>query len=326
MTEALAGTALFVVGDELSAAVATVLKGDNVRCAVAFIGKRAWEALKQPAAKIVCNVDGGSTSADGLEKLSEVLGGKLRWTPNLHAKVYLSSNGAVIGSANFTGNGLGIPTMRGARLIEAATVHAADCAVFETASTWFDRLYDDAKIVGDAEIDRARKLFRPENTTSTKLAPRTGSILDLVERDPAAFNDVGFFFTSTKSTQEDIRKAKEAAPDPTIVRDWCDNVFTGWTDDIERIKPLFIEFWRPGERGAEINFDREAVRIQSLGTIFARRDRRSVQDRVTASLPSAKAAMIDGASAAKILGNHANLYLNASELAEALRAMREGGE
>ncbi|WP_375263373.1 phospholipase D family protein [Palleronia sp.] len=84
-----------------------ILKGKNVRIASAFIGKGAQDEV-EAGAQLVCDIGMGDTNPVALEALSEKLGkNNLRYTSCFHAKVYLSDQGCLVGSANLTSNGIG---------------------------------------------------------------------------------------------------------------------------------------------------------------------------------------------------------------------------
>ena len=114
--------ALFLTDRDLATVIKNVLGGSDVRCAVAFWG-RGIEALfpqttvNQP--RIICDVVLGGTSPDVLRALGAPRNDFLRHIPRLHAKVYISDRGAIVGSANASQNGIGLdgPPTLGSGLI-----------------------------------------------------------------------------------------------------------------------------------------------------------------------------------------------------------------
>ena len=86
-------------------------KSINLRIAVAFIGDGA-EALigKQVSeAQIICNLSMGGTNPYEVKKLIKRFGvNNVKHIDNLHAKLYIGDEYAIVGSANMSSNGLGV--------------------------------------------------------------------------------------------------------------------------------------------------------------------------------------------------------------------------
>src|SRR5262245_45086497 len=79
--------------------------------AVAFWGRGAEQLFSASAArllKIVCNLRSGATNPKTIEALRRYKNIQPRQHDRLHAKVMVSDNGAVIGSANLSCNGLNL--------------------------------------------------------------------------------------------------------------------------------------------------------------------------------------------------------------------------
>lgn len=94
----------FLSGGKLTAAIKTLLKEPNVRCAVAFWGKGCENWLKGDGARVICNLASGGTNPHALKKLKIA---ELRQYDSLHAKVFIGENQSIVGSANVSSNGLG---------------------------------------------------------------------------------------------------------------------------------------------------------------------------------------------------------------------------
>lgn len=107
--------ARFIAGSDLADAIRDVLGGNNVRCAVAFWGTGAEALLDQATGdqpRIICDVTLGGTSPNALRALGAPENDRLRYVPSLHAKVYISDRGAIVGSANASQNGVGQMDLR----------------------------------------------------------------------------------------------------------------------------------------------------------------------------------------------------------------------
>ncbi|MCC5958737.1 MAG: phospholipase D family protein [Rhodobacteraceae bacterium] len=135
----------FLQGAVLSQKIREVVKGKNARCAVAFWGKDAEKELFGPGplewsnVQIVCDLSMGGTNPATLRALGAPDNPNIRYLDGLHAKVFMSDLGAVVGSANASNNGIGF--MGGnAQLLEAGTYFGPDSDSCRTISDWFDDL------------------------------------------------------------------------------------------------------------------------------------------------------------------------------------------
>ena len=132
----------FLTGAELAEAIRDVLSGADVRCAVAYWGGGIEKAFPTsdgpPAARIICDVTRGGTSPKALVTMGAPRNKDLRHVPDLHAKVYISDLGAVVGSANASDNGIGFNAAPG--LIEAGVLLRPDEESFAEAAEWFETL------------------------------------------------------------------------------------------------------------------------------------------------------------------------------------------
>lgn len=245
----------FLNGGGLIAAVKRVLEGENVRCAVAFWGEGAAEFLsgdgaRRKSARIVCDLRMGCTSPRALRKLGAPKNDRLREHDHLHAKVYLSDAGVVIGSANMSGNALGFGGK--ARHREAAMFLGPNEDGFQEAADWFDALFDGSKKVNSKALKSAEDMHRPGPAMIDRSLVRKGSLLDLVLSDPGIFASIGFLFTDEKDSPSDIRNAKKEllktkSLETVEVEDWPeDRIIAKWERrDVELWPSSIIEYFRP---------------------------------------------------------------------------------
>lgn len=100
----------FITGAEIAEKIRYVCAGENVRVACAFWGRSiAADLFPSPRtdAFVVFNHMLGGTTHAAASHLRDTLGDRVRAHPTLHAKVFASARGAVIGSANASINGFG---------------------------------------------------------------------------------------------------------------------------------------------------------------------------------------------------------------------------
>lgn len=152
----------FLAGDDLSQKIKEVVRGANARCAVAFWGKDAVKELFGPEpfewsdVRIVCDLSMGGTNPATLRALGAPENSNIRYRDGLHAKVFLSDKGAIVGSANASNNGIGF-TGGNAQLLEAGTYHSQDSDTWRAIRGWFSELSErDSKQVDARALNAAQ--------------------------------------------------------------------------------------------------------------------------------------------------------------------------
>ncbi|MBP2309655.1 hypothetical protein GBZ48_18075 [Azospirillum melinis] len=100
----------FLTEEQVPGAVEDLLNDADEACfAVAFWGKGAMKALGIKAGmkehlKVICNMDSGACNPDEVRAL--MCRAEVKIHPRLHAKIYWTPGGAVVGSSNASTNGL----------------------------------------------------------------------------------------------------------------------------------------------------------------------------------------------------------------------------
>jgi len=316
----------FLFSDDLAARVHDVVSGDDVRCAVAFWGKGANASLFGRGAvprgvHIVCDVSMGGTSVEALEELGAPRSKKLRHVVGLHAKVYISSTGMVVSSANASAAGLYFGD-HSRRHIEAGTFHPSGSKAWADACTWFNDLYKGAHKVDKPALEWAKKVFRPPVEGGPLGAPRPGSLLDAVRAAPDKFAGIGFVFVSKPNSAQELASAVAAArAKGGAIDDWdTKHVFTGWDkSDVDIWPTSFIEFWIPREKLTIVGHLAQ-LHLPDEGAILAASGWRQIAKIINEPLPT-KAAIekTDAALAKLILGERGGiLFANARALAQRL--------
>jgi sugar-specific transcriptional regulator TrmB len=123
-------------------------KAKWIRCAVAYWGKGASDTilkeLKTQDIIIIANAFSGGCNPAEIEKLIENFHGKVYSDEYLHAKVYCSNLGVVIGSANASTNGLGIEGTNATSLNEAV-IFSQNYEIIKNVRSWFDKIVNENK-------------------------------------------------------------------------------------------------------------------------------------------------------------------------------------
>jgi PLD-like domain len=163
----------FVSGNEIVKAIHNALSATKkADFAVAYWGKGAAKRLglikaakrlgldnakKKQDRRIICDLWSYNCNPDELEKLLE-LGFKLKAQDKFHAKVYITTNTVIIGSANASINGLGDEDKEDFEL-EAAVV-SFDKGIIRAAGDWFKKHWDTADQIDKTKLNHFRPLWR----------------------------------------------------------------------------------------------------------------------------------------------------------------------
>jgi hypothetical protein len=159
----------FITDAALSARIKEVVAGDELELAVAFWGKGAEKLIKPrrgPKPKIICNLTMGGTNPEVIRTLMQKA--EVRQNDHLHAKVYISSNGALVASANASDNGVGLDNDGLAQWYEAG----AELSDTGQARTWFNEMWERSWDVEDHHLHSAMEAWR-RRAEAEKVVPRT---------------------------------------------------------------------------------------------------------------------------------------------------------
>jgi hypothetical protein len=306
---------IFLTNEELAQRIGHVTTGKDVRCAVAFWGDRAAESLfGSPTAasevQIICDISMGASCPNELRTLGAPDNPNLRHQDGLHAKVFMSDRGIVVGSANATHNALGFKQKGIPPLTEAASFHEAGSAVWLDASDWFHKLFKDSARVDATALDHAEQLWKFGGGRETGVRP--DSLFDLVSTSPERFTNIGFVFTQDASTQAQRTKARKAAVSLTgdeHLSVWPDDdMFCGWTKgDLRNWPQRFFEFWQPPGRSLAVYARTVGHYEPKTGSVLSASVGAASKRWVAGIAPLSSIAVADGVMAKRIadkFGNH----------------------
>ena len=147
-------------------------KSKNINLAVAFWGQGASNSIKKvknKKIKIICNLESGATNPYEIIKIGKLVGfDKIRSIKNLHAKVYLTEKEMILGSSNFSANGLSLEGNEINKLIEA-NVSLDDKNVIFQANNWFSDLWSQSKKINQRYCEEfISKWAKNRNRSRTK--------------------------------------------------------------------------------------------------------------------------------------------------------------
>lgn len=241
----------FIYGRELSEKIAYVVKGENVRCAVAFWGDfQCVSYLKE--ARIVCDISMGGTSWASLKNLGAPDDDKKRVRDGLHAKVYLSDRGGVICSANASLRGIG-GHHRDPMHVEAGIFVSAKSNSMADAARWFEEVYDDAKVITAEDLARAKRFYQDRPLPPVG-AEKSIGFFERILHHPEDFDRAGFKVLicdealSDREREDNFEKMKnqcdalggDGAATKNDINEY--DLYTGWGDEVLGLGRFFSFF------------------------------------------------------------------------------------
>jgi hypothetical protein len=321
---------LFLTGPTLSEVIRIVLGGRDLRCAIAFWGAGAADCIRSAGGnvadtRIICDLSMGGCWPGALEELGAPDNEKLRRRDRLHAKVYISDAGMVVGSPNASANGIGFGESDPIWL-EAGTFHEPKSQAWHQACTWFDSLFRSATVVDRSALAEARRNWQP-TPGGHALPIREGSLLDLVREYPNRFGTLGFVFvnaSATKEVKEAARRALKKQPSvqaTTVDALQDEGIFTGWeAADLGRWPASFIEFWL-SSRGKLSVYGRQVRSFEPItGSVFTeKKNWASIQLQFPDVPTATRVEQLDASIAAKLLADkNGGVLYSPTELRQAL--------
>lgn len=191
----------FLTGQDLRDRIRKVMAGSRPRMCVAFLGpdwvEEVFEGKLPKAAQVICDLRMGATVRAALQAGGAPYNERLRHLPDseMHAKIYLSDEGAVVCSANATHAALS-----GRCRIEDGIWVKAGGATHQKVCKQFQERYTAAKQVNKAALDRA-----PEYVGRPNFAEGL-TLVEALRRGPIAFQSI-YFVCSTNVVDPEVRTA-----------------------------------------------------------------------------------------------------------------------
>ncbi len=177
---------MLLIQDSLSKEIKKLLAiENNLRIAVAFIGDGANQWINAKDVKIICNLTMGGTNPQEIRRLIERFGkNNIKQIDNLHAKLYIGSEYAIVGSANMSSNGLGNQPNA---LREAGYKFKVDQPSGKRSLDWFDNdWWNNALSITQQDLQEAAGTWHDRHRTidGSELKNDTKNLLsDLWEKE-----------------------------------------------------------------------------------------------------------------------------------------------
>lgn len=154
-------------------------KSDVLSMAVAFWGAGSDSVVSNYAEKpirIICNLLSGGTNPEPISNFLQMSNVKDKRLDTLHAKVVIGNNGVVVGSANFSTNGLSLDGVESSTWEEAGFITTEQDQIINTQK-WFDCLWDASHDITAEDMKTAKKQWASKR--NSRLQPLSkDSILD----------------------------------------------------------------------------------------------------------------------------------------------------
>jgi hypothetical protein len=124
--------------------------------AVAYWGKGSEQLIDEHRDyKVICNLTDGGTNPHAIKRCMELNNVQVHHLHRLHAKVVIGEKQTIIGSANFSENGLGYGSADNYGQIEAAIITETTGSITD----WFSKLWEASTKVTEEDILNAEKAW-----------------------------------------------------------------------------------------------------------------------------------------------------------------------
>ncbi|PYB83637.1 phospholipase D-like domain-containing protein [Pseudomonas fulva] len=212
----------------------------NLDLAVAFWGdgaEKIFNTWQGDRLRIVCNLKSGGTNPHVIRRLQDIPGVQVRSLDRLHAKVMVGESAALIGSANFSANGLGFEGNECSGWCEAG-MFTIDSNVLDDVQTWYEVIWNEAipvrrETLQEAEENwRKHRDHRPALGSSKRLVTQPATVL----RDREIYLAIYWEHASKRAHQTftDVQRDLELSDE--VMRRGFD-FFEDWPDDGDNALP-----------------------------------------------------------------------------------------
>ncbi|QRP64087.1 phospholipase D family protein [Rhodanobacter sp. FDAARGOS 1247] len=233
---------MFVNSDDYKNRLKTlVAEEDSLDIAVAFWGNGAVDHIYTNKAKqrirVICNLRSGGTNPTEIQRLLDLARQfpkrlEIRHHDQLHAKVVLGKNQALIGSANLSSNGLSLQDDEAGNWVEAGIL-TNDPGHLRSMRVWFDELWcsKKARTISDEDMEAAqsnwdsRRNSRPRKDATSIFAVKNHTQEELKDRHLYLLIYRKYLDESAEGALEKVRdefdKKKTSAPLLWGYQDWA---------------------------------------------------------------------------------------------------------
>lgn len=221
--------------------------------AVAFLGYDVldlFEESKNKKIRLLCNFESGACNPHLITKLRELPNIELKSDSHLHSKLAVQDEVAIIGSANYSANGL---SLEGAELSAWSELglRVRNSKVINESKSWFSDLWSKAKKITDSDISRQLENWKSRRSTRP-LINTDQSLIEVALNEHPQFLDRDIYFAIYRefaSTEASI--AFDEVAEESVSTDGTLSFYENWPElpDNSYLISLYV-----GPRGG-LNFD-----------------------------------------------------------------------
>lgn len=258
---------MFLHSENYNNAIKTVIKdAKSIDIAVAFWGKGAEALIPEgKRIRIICNLGSGATNPDVIARLLSCKGVEVRDLDSLHAKVVLTKERAIVGSANFSTNGLNFEGHEELQGWHEAGLVTDNQEHLDDMQSWFNDRWQESLEITDSLLKAAKEVWNSRFNTRPYDLRKGKRLLDIPEASLAGRNIVVAVYRTRLSemAKEKLQQKKDEAQDPVLTKGW--ECYEDW-DELE-IGNIVIDVYIGPKEGVHINgpyeiFDRVDYAIQ----------------------------------------------------------------
>lgn len=239
-----------------------VEESKSLSVAVAFWGKSSdsiFKSTKGLPIRIICNLMSGGTNPDPIRILRDTPGVEIRQMNDLHAKVIVGEKHAIVGSANFSTNGLNFENDENAGWQEAGLI-TSEVSQVNAAQVWFEKIWNDSRPIENYDLELAQLNWDLRRTNRHP----TGLTSSLLSKPLPAIKDVHIYLAIWRThaddeatkTFEPVKNEIQQSESPRYSSDQI-SFFDQW-DDLPKKAFLISVEYKP--RGG-LNIDGAWMRI-----------------------------------------------------------------
>jgi hypothetical protein len=158
---------------------------------------------------IICDLYSGACNPEEIKEfMKPSLGLSVRTLDNLHAKIYWTDKGIVVGSANPSANGLAFEGKETGGLLETCVASEDISAVTAWKSYIKANFLSPSRVVTPNDIKAAIPIWKPQRDTRPK-PPSSDGLLALMQKQPEVFKDRNIVITAYDSADPSATSKKK---------------------------------------------------------------------------------------------------------------------
>jgi hypothetical protein len=201
---------MFINSENYVETVKSVLESEGeALAAVAFWGHDSELLLRNRGGKtkVICNLISGATNPKTIELLLEMENVEIRQHDKLHAKILVVGKSAIVGSANFSSNGLNLEAGE-VKGWEEAGLLTDDSTQVSEIRAWFDSRWKESRLINEVDIEQARLKWEQRRATRIRRTSSAshGFVLGNFSRDDILDSQI-FVTICGNSISKEAKKA-----------------------------------------------------------------------------------------------------------------------